>query len=85
MARRRKAPKGEQVATPAPREMLPAERRARIVSALQDQRAVRVPALTSHNGSRISPVSRPSSAIAVLIPIGLPYRNSDLTSSKFRR
>ena len=38
------------MATPAPREMLPAERRARIVSALKDQRAVRVPALSEDLG-----------------------------------
>ena len=38
------------MATPAPREMLPAERRARIVSALRDQRAVRVPALSEDLG-----------------------------------
>ena len=31
------------MATPAARRVLPAERRARIVSALKDQRAVRVP------------------------------------------
>ena len=38
------------MATPAPREMLPAERRARIVSALKDRRAVRVPALSEDLG-----------------------------------
>ena len=38
------------MATPAPREMLPAERRARIVSSLRDQRAVRVPALSEDLG-----------------------------------
>ncbi|NLE22236.1 MAG: DeoR/GlpR transcriptional regulator [Actinobacteria bacterium] len=36
--------------TPAPREMLPAERRARIVAALKDQRVVRVPALSESLG-----------------------------------
>jgi DeoR/GlpR family transcriptional regulator of sugar metabolism len=39
-----------EVAAPAPREMLPAERRARIVAALKDQRAVRVPALSEDLG-----------------------------------
>ena len=38
------------MATPAPREMLPAERRARIVSALRDRRAVRVPDLSEDLG-----------------------------------
>ncbi len=38
------------MATPAPREMLPAERRARIVSALEDRRAVRVPVLSEDLG-----------------------------------
>ncbi len=38
------------MATPAPREMLPAERRARIVSSLRDQRAVRVPTLSDDLG-----------------------------------
>lgn len=50
MARRRRASKGDKLATPAPREMLPAERRARIVAALKDQRAVRVPALSDELG-----------------------------------
>ena len=50
MARRRKASKGDGVATPAPREMLPAERRARIVAALKNRRAVRVPALSADLG-----------------------------------
>ena len=50
MARRRKSSKGDEVATPAPREMLPAERRARIVAALKDQRAVRVPQLSDDLG-----------------------------------
>lgn len=38
------------ISTPATREMLPAERRARIVTALEDQRAVRVPALSEDLG-----------------------------------
>ena len=38
MARRRRGSKGDGVATPAPREMLPAERRALIVAALKDKR-----------------------------------------------
>src|SRR5512141_24965 len=50
MARRRKVPKEDEVATPAPREMLPAERRARIVAALKDRRAVRVPVLSEDLG-----------------------------------
>lgn len=50
MARGRKASKGDEVATPAPREMLPAERRARIVAALEDRRAVRVQSLSEDLG-----------------------------------
>ena len=50
MARRRRGSKGDGVATPAPREMLPAERRARIVAAIKDQRAVRVPTLSEDLG-----------------------------------
>lgn len=50
MARRRKTPRGKTIATPATREMLPAERRARIVAALEDQRAVRVPTLSEDLG-----------------------------------
>ncbi len=38
------------MATPATREMLPAERRARIVSALEDHQAVRVPTLSDDLG-----------------------------------
>lgn len=38
------------MAAPAPREMLPAERRGRIVSALKDRRAVRVQALSEDLG-----------------------------------
>ena len=38
------------MSTPLTREMLPAERRARIVTALEDQQAVRVPALSDDLG-----------------------------------